>query len=130
MTSTASLQDVNTSGDEVFTASALSSTCTASETGLSGSTTITDGTLQTSETGGPGGTPVVVDLPANPAPNTTYNGQIEGVGDAFQYIFNEQVVNPDGSLTVYAAHLRLLGPTAVGDLYIGKVECGVTAVVV
>ena len=29
--------------------------------------------------------------------------------------------------TVYAAHQKFLGPTAVGDLYIGKVECGIGA---
>ncbi len=51
---------------------------------------------------------------------------IEGVGDSFRYVFNEHVRNLDGSLTVQAAHLYLLGPTAVGDLFIGTVECGVT----
>ena len=112
----------------MFTASRLQSTCTATESGLSGSTTVTGGTLRTSQ-GDPNveGDDVVVNIPTNPAPNTTINGQIETVGDSFQYIFNEQVVNPDGSLTVYAAHQRLLGPAAAGDLYIGRVDCGVTA---
>ena len=36
-----SFQTVNTSGDEPFTATNLSGTCTASQTGVTGSTTIT-----------------------------------------------------------------------------------------
>ncbi len=63
-----------------------------------------------------------------PAPNTEFQGQVETVGDAFWHFFNEQVPKPDGSLTVYAAHLDLLGPSAVGDVYIGRVDCGVTAI--
>lgn len=68
-----------------------------------------------------------VTLPSNPAPNTVFQGQIESVGDTFRYIFNEQVANPDGSLTVYAAHLDLVGPTAIDDVFIGRVNCGVPA---
>ncbi len=128
VTSSSSIQNVNTSGQEVFTATSISSTCTASETGVSGSTTVVNGTLETSQ-GNPDvtGDEVIVQVPTNPAPNTTYNGVIESVGDSFQAIFNEQIVNPNGSITVYAYHLRLLGPTAVGDLFVGKSECGVTA---
>ena len=127
VTSSAEVADVNTSGQEVLTAAGLVSTCTASESGRSGSTTITGGTLVTSE-GDPDieGDETVVTLPVDPLPNTVYDGQLESVGDSFQYIFNEQVLNPDGSITVYAAHQKLLGPTAIGDLYIGKSECGVT----
>ena len=119
--------NVNRSGDEVFTAAEVASTCNASEAGLSGTTTITGGTLRTSE-GDPNveGDDTVVAIPTNPAPNTSYEGQLETVGDRFRYVFNEQVKNPDGSITVYAAHQYLLGPTAVGDLFIGKAECGVT----
>ena len=127
-TSSTDIMNVNSSGQEVFTASRVQSSCTASESGSSGSTTITNGVLRTSE-GNPNvsGDEVYVNIPTNPAPNSAYNGQNESVGDSFQYIFNEQTVNPDGSLTVYAAHQRLLGPTAVGDLYIGKAACGVTS---
>ncbi|MCA1705777.1 MAG: hypothetical protein LC808_21940, partial [Actinobacteria bacterium] len=70
-----------------------------------------------------------VTLPLNPAPNTVFPGQIETVGDSFRYIFNEQITNPDGSLTVYAAHLDMLGPIAIGDVYIGRVDCGFPATV-
>ena len=39
-------------------------------------------------------------------------------------MFNEQIANPDGSITVNAAHEYLLGPTAVGDMVIGSSTCG------
>jgi len=120
VTSTSTIQNINTSGNEIFTATAASSTCTATETGVTGSTTITNGTLRTG-----GGN--VANIPANPAPNTTYTGTVDGVGDNFRAVFNEQVVNPDGSITVNAYHLYLLGPTAVGDLIVGQSVCGVTA---
>ena len=128
VTSTSSIQSINTSGQEVFTAAALSSTCTASETGVTGSTTVTGGTLETSQ-GNPDvtGDETVVPIPTNPPPNTTYNGTIESVGDTFRAVFNEQIINPDGSITVNAYHLYLLGPTAVGDLIVGQVVCGVSA---
>jgi hypothetical protein len=128
VTSSSSIQNVNTSGQEVFTATSIGSTCTASETGVSGSSAIVNGTLQTSQ-GDPNveGDEVTVLVPTNPPADTTYNGVIESVGDSFQAIFNEQIVNPNGSITVYAYHLRLLGPTAVGDLFVGRSECGVTA---
>ncbi len=124
VTSSAEIQNVNASGREVFTAASMSSTCSASETGITASTTITGGTLQTSE-GNPDlpGDETVITLPTNPAVNEAHAGALEVVGDTFEYRFNEQVSNADGSLTVYAAHLVLLGPTAVGDLYIGRVDC-------
>lgn len=127
VTSSTNIQSVNTSGNEVFTADNVSSKCTATEADISsGSTTITNGTLQTSE-GNPDveGDETVVQVPTNPAPNTTFNGQ--SVGDSFRYVFNEQIRNSDGSITVNAAHQYLLGPTAVGDLIIGQSVCGVTA---
>lgn len=128
VTSTATIENINTSGDEVFTADGLDSTCTDSESGVTGSTTVTNGTLRTSE-GDPDvdGDDTTIDIPADPAPNTTYEGTIEAVGDTFRYVFNEQIENPDGSITVNAAHQYLLGPAGVGDLIIGQVVCGVNA---
>jgi hypothetical protein len=135
VTSSTNIQTVNTSGQEVFTAAGASSTCTASEGAASGSTTISSGTLQ-ADSGDDDPTNTIPDhpsvnvtLPANPAPNTSYDGHIHvnGSTDSFRYVFNEQVVNPDGSITVNAAHEYLLGPTAVGDLIVGQSVCGVTA---
>ncbi|MDQ4133439.1 MAG: hypothetical protein M3179_09590 [Actinomycetota bacterium] len=127
VTSTADIQNVNKSRQEVFTATSLSSSCTASEGGITATTEVIGGTVITSE-GNPDvdGDEVTVAVPTNPAPGLTIPGVIEAVGDRFEYVFNEQITNPDGSITVYAAHMRLLGPTAIGDLYVGKSECGVT----
>ena len=128
VTTTASITTINASQQEVFTADRASSTVTASETGVSGTTTIVNGTVITSE-GDPNvdGDETIVAVPTNPPVNHVIPGQIEGVGDRFEYVFNEHVPNADGSLTVYAGHLRLLGPTAVGDLYIAKSTSGVTS---
>ncbi|MDQ6782797.1 MAG: VCBS repeat-containing protein [Actinomycetota bacterium] len=123
----------------------IASTCTSSGTGVSGTTTVTNGQLELDNgfdplnngtyVGPPGSgahPPVRVIVPTNPGPNTSYTGHIH-IGtnpnfppDNFRYVFNEQVVDPDGGLTVYAAHEYLIGPTAVGDLYLGKVNCSLT----
>ena len=66
-------------------------------------------------------------IPDNPAPGTEIAGTIDHVGDSFRIVFNEQTTNPDGSRTVVAAHMYLLGPTAVGDMIVGSTTCGVTA---
>lgn len=131
VTSSATIENINDSGDEAFTAAKLVSTCTASETGVTGSTTITGGKLDTDlGADAPNEHDVVtVDVPANPAPNTKVAGHlhVSTTQDNFEYTFNEQVKNADGSLTVYAVHQKLLGPLGKGDVYMGKVECGVTA---
>lgn len=113
------IQNLNTSGVEVLTATNLSSTCT----GGSGSATVTGGQLRTSE-GDPNreGDDTNEPIPPNPAPNTRITGKIEAVGDNFEAIFNEQVAS-GGGITVTAYHLKLLGPTAVGDLYVGQSRC-------
>ena len=124
-TSKVEIQNVNTSQQEVFTASAMSSTCN----GPSGSTSITGGTLRTSE-----GTNLDSEtddtntpVPANPPPNTTIEGRIETVGDSYRAVFNEQIVS-NGAIVVNAFHMTLLGPTAVGELIVGQSRCGGTAV--
>lgn len=104
----------------------LASTCTARESGLSGSTTVGGGKLVTStlpqndpNAGAPKDTE---DVPANPPANYERTGNITNVGDSFRVVYNEQI--KDGaSITVNAVHLFLLGPTAVGDLIIGQSRC-------
>jgi len=105
--------------------------------GVTGSTTITGGTLFTDngdDINGDGDftdpgehPPVSVPLASNPAPNTTISGHIHvnGIVETFRYVFNEQVVNPDGSITVNAGHEYILGPTAIGDMTVGQSKCGV-----
>ncbi|MDQ6838199.1 MAG: hypothetical protein M3137_07700, partial [Actinomycetota bacterium] len=132
VTSSVSIATTNTSTQEGFTASNVASTCTASASTATGSTTITGGTLQVDsgdDTAGNVHAPVDVPLPPNPAPNTAYTGHIHvnGTQEEFRYVFNEQVVDPDGSITVNAAHEYLLGPTAIGELIIGQSRCGVDA---
>lgn len=134
VTSSTEITDVNTSGLEVFTADAVTSTCTASEAEESGTTTVTGGSViledpDSDVAGEPG--EVVQTIAAQPAPNTEYMGTIANVNDQFRIVFNEQIANPDGSITVNAVHEYLLGPSAVGDVIIGSSTCGVnpTAVV-
>ncbi|MDP9074825.1 MAG: hypothetical protein M3N98_11755 [Actinomycetota bacterium] len=106
-----------------FTADKVTSTCTAKQGQQSGSTGIVKGVLVT-KTDASGNPLKSVKIPANPPPNDTFTGTINTVGDKFKYVFNEQVINPDGSITVNAAHDYLLGPTAKGDLIIGQSVCG------
>ena len=125
VTSSTKITNLNKSGAETLTASGATSMCSASSSGVSGSATITGGQLQTDD--GDGSHPaVVMPVPANPAPNTSFDGTLRSVGDTFRYILNEQIKNPDGSITVNAAHQIAIGPTAKGDLIIGQVVCGVT----
>ncbi len=125
--SSAEIDRVNTSGQELFTASRLQSACNASEGAVNGSTTIGGGNVQTSE-GNPDvdGDEVIVPIPENPPPNTPVEGRLEGVGDSFRYVFNEQVRSGNG-ITVNAAHLYMLGPTATGEVIIGQSRCSVSA---
>ena len=127
VTSSVTIAYLGVVGEDNFAAGSLASTCTASETGVSGSTTITGGQLVT-DNGDDDHERVTVDLPTNPEPNTTYEGRLR-IGsriDTFRWVFNEQIVSDDGSLTVNAAHEYLLGPMATGDLIVGQVVCGVT----
>jgi len=163
VTSSTSIANVDASGQESFgygpmdistlypknpngLTTNIASTCTASGNGVTGSTTVTNGQLETDNgfdplnngtyIGVPGSgahPPVRVTVPTNPTPNLTYEGHIH-IGpnpdfppDNWRYVFNEQVVNPDGGITVYAAHEYLIGPSAVGDLYLGKVTCSPTS---
>jgi hypothetical protein len=65
-------------------------------------------------------------MPANPRPNDgPHRGVISNVGDSFEVFYNEQDTSVLGSITVSAIHMRLLGPIAVGDLYIGRTRCDV-----
>lgn len=135
VTSSASIQSVGSSGSEALTASAVASTCSATATGTSASTAITNGLLQTDSgdddptNSVPDHAPVTVAVPVNPAPNTMFETHLHPADsgtDFSRYVFNEQIFNPDGSVTVNAVHQYLLGPTAVGEVIIGHSVCGVT----
>lgn len=130
VTSSAKIQKLNVDGSEVLTADEVTSKCTASQSGASGSSTIANGTLNTDSGDGTAGHPVAtVTLAASPAPNTSYEGHIHvnNSVDTFRHVFNEQIKNADGSITVNAVHQYLTGPTAKGDLIIGQSRCALTA---
>jgi hypothetical protein len=116
-----------------FNADNLLSTCTASEAEVTGSVTLTNASLVTSTDAD--GEPVdTIDLPANPAPNSTFGGTIDNVGDTFRAVFNEQIREGD-TLTVNAVHFYFgqnaegepVPGAALGEAIIGQSVCGVTA---
>jgi len=152
VTSTAHITHVPTedAAGEILYAGDIKSTCTASGTGASGSATFAGpgdkfatnhekpftqnpapdyATLQISN-GNPDvdGDESFWQVPANPPPNTSMDGKLESVGDHFTVVFNEQIPNGDGSITVNAVHEKLLGPIAIGDAYIGHLVCNIGAV--
>lgn len=99
-------------------ATAIKATCTATQSGETGTTTLTNATL-----GSLGA------LAANPAKNTTIQINLPVVGNVATLILNEQISNADGSLTVNAFHLHLLGGSGVGsigsgDVIISSATCG------
>jgi hypothetical protein len=64
---------------------------------------------------------------ADPAVNTKLDVQLAGIKIA-EVIFNEQIKNNDGSLTVNAIHVKLLqgvlGSIGTGDIIISSATCG------
>ncbi|HEX2699894.1 MAG TPA: Ig-like domain-containing protein, partial [Acidimicrobiales bacterium] len=102
------------------------STCTATRSGLTGSARVVGGRLVVHTDPSTGEATEEVAFPAtwDPAPNTTYEGALDHVGDRWRIVFNEHVHGPD-SITVNAVHLYLLGPAAVGDMVIASSRCGI-----
>jgi len=100
----------------------LHATCTTGAQGATGSARFVNAMLTTSTD--PDGEPKDREpIPANPPPNYTRTGVITNVGDKFKVVYNEQIVDPDGSITVNALHLYLLGDIAVGEQILGHVRC-------
>ncbi len=115
VTSSASVKNV---GAGPFSATAVSCTCRAGTSGAAASTTITRGLLATA-TDSDGNPTAVVQLPVHPEVDHTVTGTT-GTGDRFKAVFNQQSVAADGTITVAALHLYLLGPTAVGDVVVAQ----------
>lgn len=115
VTSSASVKSIDAG---VFTATAVRSTCTASKSGVKGSATATNCVVVTASDadGNPTTTRTV---PSKPTANHKISGT-NSIGDKFKVVFNEQKRAKDGTITVVAAHLYLLGPTAVGDVVIAE----------
>lgn len=100
----------------------LHATCTASEKGVTGSARFVNATLATS-TDASGEPKDTEPIPEFPPVNYTRTGVITNVSDKFRIVYNEQIVDPDGSITVNALHMQLLGPIAVGEQILGHVRC-------
>ncbi|MFJ9783827.1 choice-of-anchor P family protein [Amycolatopsis sp. NPDC101161] len=93
--------------------------CTATQAGVKGSSTLVDAKLGSIGT-----------VDANPAPNTQVKVGIAGINIA-TIILNEQIKNNDGSLTVNAIHVKLLGGVVgslgAGDVIVSSATCGPAA---
>lgn len=100
-------------------ADAVTAECEATQEGVSGSTELVGLNLGTLGGGS-----------ANPAPNTVLNVGLGPVNIA-KLTLNEQIRNDDGSLTVNAIHLQLiggvLGAIGSGDVVIASAQCGPAA---
>lgn len=114
-----------------FSADEVGSTCTASESEVTGAAALDNASLVTSTD--LEGEPVeVIDLPENPAPNTTLSGTNDAVGDTFRIVLNEQIREGD-TLTVNAVHVFLgqnaqgasVDAVARGEAILGQSVCGV-----
>jgi hypothetical protein len=103
----------------------LKSSCTAREGEVSGTTSVSGGTLETKYNAETQEATETTPVPSNPAPNSEFTGTLDHVGDSYRVVYNEQVRSGNG-ITVNAAHVYLLGPTAVGDLIIGQSRCSVS----
>ena len=106
-------------GWDPFYYGTVNSTCASSETASTASTTLSDSYIYL-------GGGEVVQLPDNPEPGSEYFGTIDGVGDNFRIVVNEQVVTSD-SITVNAMHMYMLGPIARGELIVGQSHCDVVS---
>jgi len=145
VTSSVNIAGVDTSLSEIVTADAISSTCTASANGLSGTTTLTNAKERIDSgddvvgdihpevkvslpTNPPISSPSAVQSPAPPPQNLSLPNpghiHVNNSIDYFHIVFNEQVINPDGSLTVNAVHEYLDGPSAIGHVILGQSTCG------
>ena len=115
VTSTASVKNM---GAGPFTASSVRATCTAKKSGVVAATTVTKGVVVTA-TDADGNPTASETVPSHPPVNHTVTG-VNDIGDSFRAVFNEQAVDAEGTITVNAVHLYLLGPTAVGDVVIAQ----------
>lgn len=100
--------------DPIIAAEAITATCSADLTGVTGSTTLV------------GASVLGQTLDAEPEPNTALQVVIPGVA-SIGVTLNRQVQNPDGSLSVTALALEIdaVEGLITGTLGIGPATCGV-----
>jgi hypothetical protein len=113
------------SGPFPVQADSLHVECTATADSVTGATTFKNAQLATKTD--VEGNPIDQEaVPDSPPANYTKSGVITNVGDVFTVVYNEQIVNSDGSLTVNGVHMYLFGPVAVGEVVRGQATCGTT----
>lgn len=96
-----------------FGVDSLQATCTSTPTSFTGSSTLVGGSLSVFGYG-------VIDVPVNPPANFGVD-----LGPIGKVVFNEQVKNADGSITVNAFHIQIA--TSLGaDFVLGSATCGPT----
>jgi hypothetical protein len=97
-------------------AKAIEAKCEATQKGVVGSSTFAEADLGS-----------LGNVPVTPAANTTLQVGLGAINVA-TVILNEQIKNPDGSLTVNALHVKLLGaaltPLGSGDVIVSSATCG------
>jgi hypothetical protein len=97
-------------------AKVIEADCTATQKGVQGSSTFANANLGS-----------LGDIPVTPAANTTLKVGLGAINVA-TVILNEQIKHSDGSLTVNAVHVKLLGGAlgalGSGDVIISSATCG------
>lgn len=95
-----------------ISADAVSATCTATGTDFTGSATIAN-----------------LKVGTNPVVNATFTTQqnVLVIKNVARVIIGEHITNADGSTTINALHIHLLGAANVGDIILGHVRCGPNA---
>jgi hypothetical protein len=108
--------DLLASATGVVTAEVVEARCDATQKGVEGRSKLAG--VQLGRLGS---------VDAEPAPNTVLDVDLVGV-DIAKVVFNEQIRNRDGSLTVNAIHVTLiggvLGALGSGDLVVSSATCG------
>jgi hypothetical protein len=97
-------------------AKVIEADCSATQKGVQGSSTFADANLGK-----------LGDVPVTPAANTTLKVGLGAINVA-TIVLNEQIKHSDGSLTVNAVHVKLLGGVlgaiGSGDVIISSARCG------
>jgi hypothetical protein len=112
----ANLADVNLALANLGTIGAINVDCDATQAGNVGTTSLVNVNL------------AGVVVPVNPAPNTVIAVPPGPIPPPLLSItFNEQIPNPDGSLTVNGVHIVLNALLGTGDVILGHTQCGPAA---
>ncbi|WP_436494615.1 choice-of-anchor P family protein [Actinokineospora sp. HUAS TT18] len=114
--SEANLANVNLALANLGSIGAINVDCDATQAGNVGTTSLANVQI------------AGITVPVNPAPNTTFSVPPGPIPPPLVSItFNEQINNPDGSLTVNGVHIRLNALLGTGDVILASATCGPAA---